>query len=648
MSLASTRVRQIACLSWGLLLILFLIRPQVMDMSYRLVVYPWSLYILLLASYYDIILVTGLGAFFMGLSYAFRRHPRAQPWVLGTFMGCALLSVWAGLAHVTINKLLGGPFTYGWLYYSDFLQNSDAKSGLGASLSWRWLMLELGWSVAWLGAGYLLNLAFRRLDPQGRWLRRALLASVVGLLVFFAVAPRRAARQQMTYRVMANPILAFTQSAYRSLLQEVPELFTMKVPAAFEAFPRPHITAPHPSQAPFDGRIHNVVLFVFESVPAEYVPGYQTRFQVMPHLAEHLHESLLVTDMYAQMPSTNNALVALLTSLYPQISYQSFSKEHSATPVPSLSSELKKQGFRTSFFFAADTRFQGMNEFLAHREFDLVADGQTIACPQPQQQESETEQFLSSVDEGCVLDAATKWLPADATQKPFFMTLWTAQTHYPYFPPTPEINYHVSESYLNRYLNALHYSDQQLGRLLDELQRRGLSESTLVVVLGDHGEAFGRHMQYGHASNIYEENVRIPLLVLNPLLFHGERRTAVGGQIDIAPSILDMLHLPVPTQWQGSSLFDPNRLNRAYFFDPYSGYHFGYRTPQYKVIFDAEASKTMVFDIQQDPRETTDLAGQLPEFVRQSHQRLARFVQYQNAYIQNLTTPGPAGTPKAK
>lgn len=647
MPFASARIRQIACLSWALLLVLFLIRPQVLSIPYRLAIYPWSLYIILLASYYDVLLTAGLSAWFMGMSYALRRHPGVQPWLLGAFTGCALLSVWAGLAHVTTNKLLDGPLTYAWLYYADFLQNSDAKAALGASLSWGWLAEVLGWSATLLGAGCLLNYTFRRLDPTGRWVRRALLATAAGLLVFFVVAPRRAARQQLTYKLMANPVLAFTQSVYRALL-EVPALFTMQVPAGFEAFPRPLPTAPGASQAPFDRRIRNVVLFVLESVPAEYVPGYQTRFHVMPELERHLPESLLITDMYAQMPSTNNAVVALLTSLYPQISYQSISKEHPAIPVPSLSSELKKQGFRTSFFFAADTRFQGMNEFLSHRNFDFVADCQTIACPKPKLEVDKTEQFLASVDEACLLSAATQQLPPDAGQKPFLMTIWTAQTHYPYFPPTPEINYHVSELYLNRYLNALHYSDIQLGRLLDELQRRGLAESTLVVVVGDHGEAFGRHMQYGHASNIYEENVHIPLLLLNPLLFHGEKRDQIGGQIDIAPSILDLLHLPAPPQWQGTSLFNPAHLNRAYFFDPYSGYYFGYRTPQYKVILDADASKTLVFDLQKDPHETTSLSGRLPEFVRQSHQRLARFVQYQNAYIKHLIGPASATSPPAK
>ncbi len=622
---------------------LYLVRPQVLGIPYHVIFgYPGGFYVILLASYYDILLAAGLVAFFMALAYPLRKRPGARRLVLAAFVGCALLSVWAGLAYVTTSKLLGGPLTYAWLYCSDFLQSSDSKASLRANVSWAWAAEALAWSAASLGTGVVLYYASRRLDPRGRFLRWAVPVAAVGLLVFFAQGPRRAKHNNLTYKVMANPLLAFPQSVYLSLAT-VPDLFAMKLPPGFEAFPAPGPAGDLPRRAPFHLRVRNVLVFVLESVPAEYAPGYQARYEAMPELARHLPNSLMVSDMYAQMPSTNNAVVTLLGSLYPQISYESISKEHPAIAVPSLSSELKKRGFRTGFFFAADTRFQNMNGFLAHRGFDVVADYQTIPCAKPAMEvNQEKDNFLNSSDESCLLNACTRWLPADSAQAPFFAMVWTAQTHYPYFPPPqPEKDYGVTEHYLNRYLNALHYSDVQLGKLLGELKRRGLAESTLVVVMGNHGEAFGRHVQYGHASNIYEENVHIPFFLINPLLFHGEKLQAVGGQVDVAPSIFDVLRLPAPAEWQGTSLFDPKRLNRAYFFSPYSDYSFGFRTPQYKVIFNAYASKTQVFDLQKDPRETTNLADQMPGFVRQSHQRLARWVQYQNGFLKRFTGPRP-------
>ena len=626
------------------MLVLFLIRPQVLDISYPVVFgYIRAFYIVLLASYSDLLLAAGLGAAFMVLAYLFRHFPRVQRWLLGSFMGFALVCVAAGLSYVTTSTLLGGPMTYGWLYYSDFMQNSDFYSALRANLSWQWFMQLLGWCTGLLLSSYLLWAGLRRFDPQGRGFRIVAVLLVLGLGLYFAMAPRHIAGNNLTYKLTANPVLAFSGSVYAALAAP-PDLFALQVPAGFEAFPTPQAAGTSASRAPGNSRIRNVLLFVLESVPAEYVPGYQPRTDVMPELARQLPHALRVSDMYAHIPSTNNAVVALLGSLYPKISYQSISKEHPDIRRPSLSSALKGHRFRTGFFFAADTRFQNMNGFLAHRQLDTIADFRTIPCAKPAQEiDPEETDFLSSSDESCLIKSVAQWLPKDTAAAPFFATVWTAQTHYPYFPPGgAEHDYGVKERYLNRYLTALHYSDQQLGLLLSELRRRGLSESTLVVVVGDHGEAFGRHVQYGHASNIYEENVRIPLLLINPLLFHGETLPAIGGQVDVAPSIFDILRLPIPAEWQGTSLFNPRRINRAYFFSPYSQYTFGYRDARHKVIVNASAGNTQVYDLQQDPHETTNLASQMPDYVLESRRRLARWVQYQEAYLQKaLASPPP-------
>ncbi|GAB3308317.1 LTA synthase family protein [Hymenobacter humi] len=644
----SHTTRKIGCVTLSLMLVLFLIRPQVMDIAYPIVFgYFKAFYIVLLGSYYDFMLAAGLGGAFLVLAVLLRRSPRAESFLLGAFVGVALLCVWFGLSYVTTSTILGGPLTYGWLYYSDFMQNSDFKAALNANLTWGWAGQMVLWSVLLLLSSYLLWALVRRFDAQGRYFWRTMSVLAVALLVYFVVAPRSVARNNLTFKVIANPVLAFSHSVYGALATS-PDLFEMELPKGFEPFPTPQAVSGAPTTAPFNPRIRNVVLFVLESVPAEYVPGYQTNFDVMPELARHLPHSLRVTDLYAHVPSTNNAVVALLGSLYPKISYESISKENPDIRVPSLSSELGAHHLRTGFFFAADTRFQNMGGFLSHRKFDTIADFQTISCGKPALEvEPERTDFLSSADESCLIKACTDWLPADSTGAPFFATVWTSQTHYPYFPVGKLHDYNVKEQYLNNYLNALHYSDQQLGRLLDELKRRGLSESTLVVVVGDHGEAFGRHVSYAHASAIYEENVHVPLLLINPLLFHGEKLQAIGGQIDVAPSILDVMRFPIPGAWQGTSLFNPKRENRAYFFSPYSQYVFGMRTPQHKVIFNASSGKTQVFDLSKDPHEMTDIAGQMPEFVQQSQRRLASWVQYQNAYLGRVLGPESNAVPVA-
>jgi hypothetical protein len=93
------------------------------------------------------------------------------------------------------------------------------------------------------------------------------------------------------------------------------------------------------------------------------------------------------------------------------------------------------------------------------------------------------------------------------------------------------------------------------------------------------------------------------------------------------------LGLPLPAQWQGTSLFNPARVNRAYLFSPYSAYLFGYRTAQHKVVFNALTNETLVVDLLKDPRETTNLAARMPALVQLSHQRLAAWIPYQQTYL---------------
>lgn len=232
-------------------------------------------------------------------------------------------------------------------------------------------------------------------------------------------------------------------------------------------------------------------------------------------------------------------------------------------------------------------------------------------------------------------EAFIKWLEEKSDEKPFFATLWTMQTHYPYFTSGKEVDYKVDNIYLNKYLNALHHSDKVLGNILEELKKRGLSESTLVVVVGDHGEAFGRHGQYGHAVHLYEENIRIPLIFINPILFKGENAPVIGGLVDIAPTIMGLLDLPVLKEWQGINFFDPKRVNRAYFYTPWTNYLFGYRTEKYKYIYDASQNKSMVFDLEKDPQESNNIADDMPEFVELSNKRLARWIQHHSVILKD-------------
>jgi arylsulfatase A-like enzyme len=183
---------------------------------------------------------------------------------------------------------------------------------------------------------------------------------------------------------------------------------------------------------------------------------------------------------------------------------------------------------------------------------------------------------------------------------------------------------------VDRYHNALHSADEALGQLLDGLRQRGLDRNTLVVILGDHGEAFGEHPgNIGHTLAVYEENVRVPLLFSAPGLSTSPVRVGrVASLVDVAPTVLDLLGIPAPSGWQGQSLLD--RAPRvALFCTDYSLGLLGLRDGRWKLIHELESGRSTLYDLQDDPGEANDVSGSHPERAEAYREHLRRWAAAQ-------------------
>lgn len=619
-----------------LLLALFLIRSSVTMMSWDLYVHPFGFIPRILWSgFYDFLYVAFLMIAFYFILRLFWRFPRMRSVIAYSFVAIGFFSLIAGILNIRTVEMLGKPFNYRWLYYSDFLSSSESQSALLSNLSYSYVMNMLAICVAAALAGTLLanilEILLRRCI-----ISRLLLAGVACIPVGYAAfAHREVHMYKWNYDKLANPIVAFVESL--PVLTQSSKLFTMDVPDSLKTFgnkPGYNFAYHYPEAR---NKIRNVILFVLESTPAEYVQPYDRQYKVTPELDKHLVNSIVFDNMYAHAPATNKSMVCLLGSVYPWLSFASITQEHPDIQIPTLSSELKQYGYRTAFFNSADNSFQGSGDFLVHRKFDIVSDCKSVVCDSLFHPTDEAGNPLDGIDDECTEREMVSWLKDDKVN-PFFAVMWTYQTHYPYYVLTPEKKHNTSDPVFNRYLNAVQHSDEVLGKLLDELKRNGLSESTLVVVIGDHGEAFGRHDQTTHASKIYEENVHVPCVFINPM-FKGERISEVGGLVDIAPTIMSMLDLPQAELWQGTDILTPVKNKRVYFFAPWSDYYFGYREGNRKYIFNATKNITEIYDLSTDPYETNNLAPQLAGEVEHSHHCLAAWAQYNNRFIGNLIAP---------
>ncbi|MFB6219673.1 MAG: sulfatase, partial [Halobacteriaceae archaeon] len=177
---------------------------------------------------------------------------------------------------------------------------------------------------------------------------------------------------------------------------------------------------------------------------------------------------------------------------------------------------------------------------------------------------------------GHVLD----WLDGRDGDRPFFVWAHYMDTHYPFYQGADRLDEVGADPIptgrqrrLNRLmnespeqlssedvadLNALYdaetrFVDEHVGALLDELDRRGLREETLVVLTSDHGEALGEHDAFGHYQALYEELVRVPLVVAGPDVPAAtvEHQT---GLVDIAPTVLDYAGVEHSAPFSGESV----------------------------------------------------------------------------------------------
>ena len=506
------------------------------------------------SSWQDLGLVFLLTSVFLGINLLVKSKRAKRRAVVAFGIVCLIVLLW-GLANVEIVHLLGEPFTLDWLYYSDYLVSKDAISytlySLNFDLILRSILLAGAFCLSSVFFAAVLKRGFYRLHPN---LLVVILAAISGFYLCLEdgsiVAPRAKT---------LNPVVAFSNSIIfqKSLLLNN----SLNNNFAEDQIPAEQKMA----LKKFPDTIRNVIFFVLESTPAEYIQNYNGIYPVTPNMLKYKDRSMRFDNIYVHAPATNFSLVSLLTSLYPKLASRSITQLHPDIPMITIANILAEQGRQTAFFSSSDTRFQNTDKFLSKKGFDKVEDYRNWECKSGvYKHSSEKWKYMDYSSDLCTINSLTGWIDKNPA-KPFFSMIWTGMTHYPYTTEGEVKNYAKDES-LNRYLNALRVGDEAFGNLMQYLEAKNLADSTLVVVLGDHGQAFGQHGTYIHASGIFEENVHIPLIFINPKLFSGETSTEVGGISDIAPTVLNILNLTPPDSWQGISLFSKQRANRVFFF----------------------------------------------------------------------------------
>jgi arylsulfatase A-like enzyme len=176
------------------------------------------------------------------------------------------------------------------------------------------------------------------------------------------------------------------------------------------------------------------------------------------------------------------------------------------------------------------------------------------------------------------------------------------------------------------YLEALHdgeisQSDAMFGAFIADLKARGLYETSVIVVISDHGDEFWEHGDVGHAQGVHQELVHIPLILRAPGVFpRGGVVQADVEAMDLFPTLLDLAGVAVPPGTQGSSLVElvtdeAGQSPRAALTQNV-GVARGLKVARYRFIATGPGHLEL-YDEREDPREQENLAGTMPIALRQ-------------------------------
>jgi arylsulfatase A-like enzyme len=380
----------------------------------------------------------------------------------------------------------------------------------------------------------------------------------------------------------------------------------------------------------------NVILLVLESVAARWASLNHGPYDSTPNLRAESSRGVVFDNFYAHIGRSSNSLGSILLSTFPKLDFSDLTEEYPRLPGTSIASVFHDRGYRTAFITPSDVDWADWRSFLDRRGFDEVLDHHQLPCPT----------LLSSwgMEDRCAVDGMTRFIEKDPT-RPFFLMAWTQQTHHPYEPTpgVPVIDFvrdTVTDAYdLGRYLNVLHETDRHIARLFETIRRAGLEQDTLIVVTGDHGQAFGDpHDSYMQGRTIYEEDVNVPLLLWYPRNYKAAVRSGtIGSHVDLAPTIADIAGFPAPPDWQGRSLFAADRAPRAYFYVAEDHFTLGVREENWKYTFDLREGEEELYDLSRDPAEQRNLAAEQPERAARLRQRLVAWTDANRRQYDKVT-----------
>jgi arylsulfatase A-like enzyme/Tfp pilus assembly protein PilF len=298
------------------------------------------------------------------------------------------------------------------------------------------------------------------------------------------------------------------------------------------------------------GASPNIILITVDTVRADRMGFLGSKLGLTPNLDALARESVVFTHAYSQVPLTAPSHATILSGTYPQFHQVNDFQVPLAPELPYAPAILREHGYRASAFVGAMVLDPHAG---FARGFDRGFD--TYDAGFHQARVGEDRYHSMERRGGEVVAHALAWLNQHP-RGPFFMWLHLYDAHDPYDPPEPYKSKYVAAPYDGE----IAYVDSAVGKFLSDLRTRGLYDGAVIAVMADHGEALGEHGEDTHGFFLYDETIHVPLMIKLPGAasagkdLPGKKIENRVGLVDVLPTILQAVKIPVPPEVQGESL----------------------------------------------------------------------------------------------
>lgn len=368
----------------------------------------------------------------------------------------------------------------------------------------------------------------------------------------------------------------------------------------------------------------NVLLFTLDTTRADHLGCYGYPNIRTPNIDGLAAEGVLFRNATAQAPLTLVSHSSIFTGTYPFVHGVRDNGGFYLGPEKiTLAELLKQKGWATSAFvgaFVLDSRW-GLNQGFDHYydNFDF-AKYKRIGLDSVQREGGE------------VVKAFFDWFKTNGDRR-FFSWIHFFDPHTPHMPPEPYKSEYSGQPW-GLYDGEIAYVDSLIGKVLKSLREKGILDKTIIVVAADHGESLGEHGESSHAFFVYDATVSVPLILKLP--DSNSKAKIIDVQVenvDIMPTLLDLLGIAVPKEVQGRSLAPLLAGSRAgddrmaYSESYYPRYHYGWselkslRTASYQYI---QAPRPELYDLVRDPMEMTNIFEQNSSLAERFIQEMKR------------------------